>query len=83
MAHALILDSMEVREIKKKNEGPRKMYDVAPGVLITQRFLLSTDPLLGPQAAAYGPTDTQTHIKPMRLNISLCNAGAILHNHCG
>ncbi len=55
------------------------MYSVAPGVLIT-RFLLSTDLLLGPRAAAYGPTNTQTHIKPMSLDISLCNAGAILHN---
>lgn len=50
---------MGVRE--RKNEGLRKMYNVAPGVLITQRFLLSTDPLLGPRAAAYGPTNTQTH----------------------
>ena len=56
------------------------MYNVAPGVLITHCFLLSTDPSLGPLAAAYGPTDTQTHIKPIRIYISLCNAKAILHN---
>ena len=71
---------MVVRDIKKKIEGLRKTNNVAPVVLITQCFLLSTDPLLGPQAAAYGLTNTQTHIKPTRLSISLCNAGAIPHN---
>lgn len=40
---------------------------VAPEELITRRILLSTDPSLGPQAAAYGPTDTQTHTQQMIL----------------
>lgn len=56
------------------------MHNVAPGVLITQGFLLSTDPLMGPQAPAYGPTNTQTHMEPMWHDISSSDAGAILHN---